>query len=70
VANYEYGFYFNFSLDGSVELEVKAPGIVNAYCLSPNDAKDPQHEVEVAPRIAAQHHQHVSRTAPDMTVPH
>jgi primary-amine oxidase len=61
VANYEYGFYFNFALDGSIELEVKATGIVNAYCLGPNEPRDPSHEVEVAPNIAAQHHQHVSR---------
>ncbi|WVQ81728.1 hypothetical protein IAT38_003853 [Cryptococcus sp. DSM 104549] len=59
VANYEYGFYFNFALDGSVELEVKATGIVNAYTLAPGEAKDLEHEVEVAPRIAAQHHQHL-----------
>ncbi|WWD15630.1 hypothetical protein CI109_100052 [Kwoniella shandongensis] len=54
-----YGFYFNFALDGSVELEVKATGIVNAYCLAPGEKRDPTHEVEVAPRIAAQHHQHL-----------
>ncbi|WWC67423.1 uncharacterized protein I206_101331 [Kwoniella pini CBS 10737] len=59
VANYEYGFYFNFALDGSIELEVKATGIVNAYCLKEGEASDPSHEVEVAPRIAAQHHQHL-----------
>ncbi|KIR59618.1 peroxisomal copper amine oxidase, partial [Cryptococcus bacillisporus CA1873] len=59
VANYEYGFYFNFGLDGSVELEVKATGIVNVYALAPGEAKDTNHEVEVAPRIAAQHHQHL-----------
>ncbi|GFZ48473.1 Copper amine oxidase 1 [Saitozyma sp. JCM 24511] len=59
VANYEYGFYFNFALDGSIELEVKATGIVNAYCLGPNEPRDPSHEVEVAPNIAAQHHQHL-----------
>ncbi|WVQ68310.1 uncharacterized protein L199_006517 [Kwoniella botswanensis] len=47
------------SLDGSVELEVKATGIVNAYALAPGEARDPSHEVEVAPRIAAQHHQHL-----------
>lgn len=59
VANYEYGFYFNFSLDGSIELEVKATGIINVYTLAPGEAKDTDHEVEVAPRIAAQHHQHL-----------
>ncbi|BEJ17521.1 hypothetical protein CspHIS471_0609220 [Cutaneotrichosporon sp. HIS471] len=59
VANYEYGFYFNFYLDGSIELEVKATGIVNAYPLREGEHPDPDHEVEVAPRIAAQHHQHL-----------
>lgn len=59
VANYEYGFYFNFALDGSIELEVKATGIVNAYPLAEGEALDPAHEVMVAPRIAAQHHQHL-----------
>lgn len=59
VANYEYGFYFNFALDGSIELEVKATGIVNAYCLKPDEPLDSAHEVYVAPRIAAQHHQHL-----------
>jgi primary-amine oxidase len=60
VANYEYGFYFNFALDGSIELEVKATGIVNAYALKEGEATDMAHEVYVAPRIAAHHHQHVS----------
>ncbi|KLT39260.1 putative peroxisomal copper amine oxidase, partial [Cutaneotrichosporon oleaginosum] len=59
VANYEYGFYFNFYLDGSIELEVKATGIVNAYPLREGEHPDPAHEVEVAPGIAAQHHQHL-----------
>ncbi|KAL7420677.1 peroxisomal copper amine oxidase [Cryptotrichosporon argae] len=59
VANYEYGFYFNFALDGSVELEVKATGIVNAYALAPGEPQDLAHEVEVAPRVVAQHHQHL-----------
>lgn len=59
VANYEYGFYFNFGLDGSIDLEVKATGIVNAYPLGPNEKANPKIEVEVAPKIAAQHHQHL-----------
>jgi primary-amine oxidase len=55
----QYGFYFTFDLAGSIELEVKATGIVNAYLLAENESKDPAHEVIVAPRIAAQHHQHL-----------
>jgi len=67
VANYEYGFYFNFALDGSIELEVKATGIVNAYCLDQGEPVETSHEVEVAPRIAAQHHQHVSHIPSNAT---
>ncbi|CDZ98332.1 peroxisomal copper amine oxidase [Phaffia rhodozyma] len=59
VANYEYGFYFTFDLAGTIELEVKATGIVNAYLLAEGEARDADHEVIVAPRIAAQHHQHL-----------
>lgn len=59
IANYEYLSNWSFDLAGSVELEIKATGIVNAYPLGPNEARDPAHEVEVAHRIAAQHHQHL-----------
>lgn len=59
LANYEYSFNFIFDLAGAIELEVKATGIVNAYVLAEGEARDPEHEVIVAPRIAAQHHQHL-----------
>lgn len=59
VANYEYGFYFSFDLAGTVELEIKATGIVNTYILGKDEARDDQHEVQVAPQISAQHHQHL-----------
>jgi primary-amine oxidase len=42
-----------------VELECKLTGIVNAWVLGANEARDPLHETIVAPRIAAQHHQHL-----------
>jgi hypothetical protein len=32
--------------------------------LKPDEPFDPAHEVYVAPQIAAQHHQHVSRSLP------
>jgi primary-amine oxidase len=56
---HQYGFYFNFGLDGSVELEVKATGIINVYALAPGEPRDTAHEVEVSPRVVAHHHQHV-----------
>jgi primary-amine oxidase len=46
-------------LAGMVELECKLTGIVNAWVLGPNEPRDPLHETIVAPRISAQHHQHL-----------
>jgi primary-amine oxidase len=63
ITRLQYGFYFSFDLAGTVELEVKATGIVNAYVLAEGEKRDDAHEVIVAPRIAAQHHQHVSGTS-------
>lgn len=59
VANYDYGVYINCSLDGSIEVEIKATGILNLYPLGPNEKAEKTREVEVAPRIVAQHHQHL-----------
>lgn len=58
LANYEYGFYFNFYQDGNVELEVKLTGILNLYHLAEGEKPDP-HGVQVAPRINAHYHQHI-----------
>ncbi|TIB93572.1 peroxisomal copper amine oxidase [Wallemia mellicola] len=59
VANYEYGFYWSFGLDGNIELEVKLTGIVNVTAMGPNEPRNKQIETEVAPRIAAPFHQHL-----------
>lgn len=48
---------------------MKATGIVNAYVLAENEPRDDAHEVIVAPRIAAQHHQHVSKKTPQAAGP-
>lgn len=34
IANYEYGFYYHFYLDGTIEVEVKLTGIVSTGTLS------------------------------------
>jgi primary-amine oxidase len=34
IANYDYGFYYYFYLDGSIELEVKLTGIISTGTLS------------------------------------
>lgn len=57
-ANYEYGFYHTFTLDGTYKLEMKLTGMLNTYCMHPTEEAAP-YGTEVAPRINAQNHQHL-----------
>ncbi|CAE6427598.1 unnamed protein product [Rhizoctonia solani] len=57
VANYEYAFYWNFYLDGTVELETRLTGILNVYTLA--EGEKATFGTQVAPRINAQYHQHL-----------
>lgn len=56
VGNYDYGFYWYFSLDGNIELEVKATGVVftSAY---PGEGY--RYASELAPGLGAPYHQHL-----------
>jgi len=56
VGNYDYGFYWYFSLDGEISLEVKATGVVftSAY---PGEGY--QYASELAPGLGAPYHQHL-----------
>src|SRR5581483_7392183 len=67
VGNYEYGFYWYFYLDGSLQLEVKPTGIMSTMAFDPsNDA--PAYATVVAPGLAAPHHQHMFCVRLDMDV--
>jgi primary-amine oxidase len=57
VGNYEYGFYWHFYQDGSLECEVKLTGIMNTTALKP-EAKS-AYGIQVAPRLNAPFHQHI-----------
>ncbi|KFY05178.1 hypothetical protein O988_00198, partial [Pseudogymnoascus sp. VKM F-3808] len=57
-ANYEYGFYHIFHLDGTYQLEVKLTGILNTYTLHPSENAAP-YGTEVARRVTAHNHQHI-----------
>ncbi|KAE8312506.1 copper amine oxidase [Aspergillus transmontanensis] len=57
-ANYDYGFYHIFSLDGTYKLEVKLTGMLNTYPLHPTEQAAP-YGTEVAPQITAHNHQHI-----------
>lgn len=66
VGNYDYGFYWYFYLDGTIQLEVKLTGIVSPKAVSP-DATD-EFANAVAPGVAAPHHQHLFCARLDLDV--
>ena len=57
-ANYEYGFYHSFSLDGTYKLEVKLTGILNTVPLY-NDEEAAPYGTQVAESLNAHNHQHI-----------
>lgn len=66
VGNYDYGFYWYFGLDGSIEVEAKATGIVFAGATVPGQVH--AHAPEIAPGIIAPVHQHLFCARLDMAV--
>jgi primary-amine oxidase len=65
VGNYDYGFYWYFSLDGAIELEVKMTG---ALFTAAHPGGDSPYSAEVAPGLGAPVHQHLFSARLDMTV--
>jgi primary-amine oxidase len=57
VGNYEYGFYWYFYQDGSIQCEVKLTGIMNTTALQPGQTS--RYGMEVAPQLNAPFHQHI-----------
>jgi len=66
VGNYEYGFYWYFYLDGTIQLEVKLTGIMSTQALSPGQL--PEYGALVAPELAAPFHQHLFCARLDLAV--
>jgi primary-amine oxidase len=62
IGNYDYGFYWYLYLDGTIQLEVKATGILFTSG-TPNE-----YSTEVAPGLGAPFHQHLFSARLDMTV--
>jgi primary-amine oxidase len=69
VGNYEYGFYWYFYQDGSIQCEIKLTGIMNTTALAPGEQS--KHGVEVAPQLNAPFHQHIfaARLVPSVDGP-
>ncbi len=57
VGNYEYGFYWYFYLDGTLQLEVKLTGIMSTMAVA--EGVGEAHASLVAPGLAAPFHQHL-----------
>ncbi|MEM0922957.1 MAG: primary-amine oxidase [Pseudomonadota bacterium] len=66
VGNYEYGYYWYLHLDGTIEFEMKATGIINTTACLPGQPG--AYGVEVAPGILGQIHQHTFCARLDMAV--
>ncbi len=66
VGNYEYGFYWYFYLDGSIEFEVKLTGILSTMAVPPGET--PRFASMIAPQLAAPYHQHLFNVRLDMEV--
>ncbi|MDL9980226.1 primary-amine oxidase [Microbacterium candidum] len=57
IGNYDYGFYWYFYLDGSIQVEAKATGIVFVGAGMPGSSNP--HAPEIAPGVFAPVHQHL-----------
>ncbi|MGW9413724.1 primary-amine oxidase [Arthrobacter cupressi] len=63
VGNYDYGFYWYLYLDGTIEFEAKATGIVFTAALPDNSYA---YASEIAPGLGAPFHQHLFSARLDM----
>lgn len=66
VGNYEYGSYWYFYLDGSIEFEMKATGIINTVGTLPGEPG--RFGTEVAPGVLGQIHQHIFCARLDLAI--
>lgn len=66
VGNYEYGFFWYFYQDGTIEYEIKLTGIMHTGALPPSETRP--YGTLVAPGLYAPNHQHSFNVRMDMTV--
>jgi primary-amine oxidase len=62
VGNYDYGFFWYLYLDGTIEMEVKATGVV----FTSSYAEGSEFATEIAPGLGAPYHQHLFSARLDM----
>ena len=66
VGNYEYGFYWYFYLDGTIQLEVKLTGVMSTQAVEPGTRS--RYASPIAPGLAAPVHQHLFCARLDLEV--
>jgi primary-amine oxidase len=66
VGNYEYGFFWYFYQDGTIQYEVKLTGMVNTGAMMPGET--PKYGSLVAPQLNAPVHQHFFNVRLDMNL--
>ena len=66
VGNYEYGFFWYFYQDGTIEYQVKLTGILNNAAVPPGET--PKYGTLIAPQLSAHIHQHFFNVRLDMSV--
>ncbi|MBM7773367.1 primary-amine oxidase [Actinokineospora baliensis] len=66
IGNYDYGFFWYFYLDGTIQLEAKATGVV--FCGSAEPGSTSPYAAEIAPGLMAPVHQHLFCARLDMEV--
>ncbi len=64
--NYEYGFFWYFYQDGSIEFQSKLTGVVNNFAVAPGET--PKYGTMIAPQMGAHIHQHFFNVRLDMSV--
>ncbi|KAK1178763.1 primary-amine oxidase [Streptomyces sp. NBS 14/10] len=65
IGNYDYGFYWYLYLDGTIEFEAKATGVVFT---SAHPGGDYPYAAEIAPGLGAPYHQHLFCARLDMAL--
>jgi primary-amine oxidase len=68
VANYEYGFYWHLYLDGTIELLVKATGILSTTAQDPSDPRTVYGQALNKDGLYAPIHQHIFNVRMDMEI--
>ena len=66
VGNYEYGFFWYFYQDGTIQMEIKLTGIINTAGVP--EGEQPKYGTLVAPQLVGHIHQHFFNFRLDMDV--